>query len=74
MPLFFFFLVAVSKAQESVKEVEDKETDGSEEKALTIPPVKEEVETPELKVETPELKVKKRGYHCPLWLFFWDSL
>nr|XP_040018752.1 formin-binding protein 4 [Gasterosteus aculeatus aculeatus] len=46
----------VSKAQESVKEVEDKETDGSEEKALTIPPVKEEVETPELKVETPELK------------------
>ncbi|XP_077953636.1 formin-binding protein 4-like isoform X1 [Gasterosteus aculeatus] len=42
--------------QESAKEVEDKETDGSEEKALTIPLVKEEVETPELKVETPELK------------------
>uniref|UniRef100_G3PJV4 WW domain-containing protein n=1 Tax=Gasterosteus aculeatus aculeatus TaxID=481459 RepID=G3PJV4_GASAC len=44
--------------QESAKEVEDKETDGSEEKALTIPLVKEEVETPELKVETPELKTR----------------
>lgn len=29
----------------------------SEEKTVVKPPVKEEVETPELKVETPELKV-----------------
>ncbi|KAL6107086.1 fnbp4 [Pungitius sinensis] len=46
----------LSKVQESVKEVEEKETDSSEEKAVTNPPIKEEVETPELKVETPELK------------------
>ncbi|KAM8892122.1 formin-binding protein 4 isoform 2-T2 [Spinachia spinachia] len=47
---------ALLKVQEGVKEVEDKETDSSEEKAVTNPPVKEEVETLELKVETPELK------------------
>uniref|UniRef100_A0A8C9X5R4 Formin binding protein 4 n=1 Tax=Sander lucioperca TaxID=283035 RepID=A0A8C9X5R4_SANLU len=41
----------------SVAEGDDKETDSSEEKTVTKPPVKEEVETPELKVETPELKV-----------------
>ncbi|XP_068578872.1 formin-binding protein 4-like isoform X1 [Cebidichthys violaceus] len=46
----------LSKVQESVKEGEDKETDNSEEKTVTNPPVKEEVETPELKVETPELR------------------
>lgn len=38
-------------------EGEDKETDNSEDKTLVKPPVKEEVETSELKVETPELKV-----------------
>ncbi|XP_078113713.1 formin-binding protein 4 isoform X1 [Sander vitreus] len=46
----------LSKVLESVAEGEDKETDSSEEKTVTKPPVKEEVETPELKVETPELK------------------
>lgn len=49
--------VAVHKVLESVAEGEDKETDNSEEKPVSKPPVKEEVETPELKVETPELKV-----------------
>ncbi|XP_070686590.1 formin-binding protein 4 isoform X2 [Pempheris klunzingeri] len=44
------------KVLESVAEKEDKETDNSEEKTLSKPPVKEELETPELKVETPELK------------------
>ncbi|XP_068459222.1 formin-binding protein 4 isoform X2 [Clinocottus analis] len=48
--------MTLSKVQESVKEEEDKEADNSEEKAVTNPPVKEEVETPEFKVETPELK------------------
>ncbi|XP_034391084.1 formin-binding protein 4 isoform X2 [Cyclopterus lumpus] len=46
----------LSKVQESAMEGEDKEADNSEEKVVTNPPVKEEVETPELKVETPELK------------------
>ncbi|XP_075944852.1 formin-binding protein 4 isoform X1 [Anarhichas minor] len=46
----------LSKVQESVKEGEEKETDNSEEKTATNPPVKEEAETPEIKVETPELK------------------
>ena len=55
MPLLC--LLAHSKVLESVAEGEDKETDNSEEKAATKPPVKEEVETAELKVETPELKV-----------------
>lgn len=55
MPLLC--LVALSKVLESVAEGDDKETDSSEEKTVTKPPVKEEVETPELKVETPELKV-----------------
>ncbi|XP_059190949.1 formin-binding protein 4 isoform X2 [Centropristis striata] len=44
------------KVLESVAEGEDKETDSSEEKTVPKPPVKEEVETSELKVETPELK------------------
>ncbi|XP_026221311.1 formin-binding protein 4 isoform X1 [Anabas testudineus] len=47
---------ALSKTLESVAEGEDKETDDSEEKTLVKPPVKEDLETPELKVETPELK------------------
>ncbi|KAM9352142.1 formin-binding protein 4 [Symphorus nematophorus] len=47
---------APSKVLESVAEGEDKETDISEDKTVSKPPVKEEVETPELKVETPELK------------------
>lgn len=50
-------LVALSKVPESVLEGEDKEADSSEEKVVPNPPVKEEVETPEVKVETPELKV-----------------
>lgn len=48
---------ALSKVVESVAEGEDKKTDNSEEKTVSNPPVKEEVETSELKVETPELKV-----------------
>ncbi|XP_074490230.1 formin-binding protein 4 [Sebastes fasciatus] len=44
------------KVLEGVAEGEDKETDNPEEKTVTKPVVKEEVETPELKVETPELK------------------
>lgn len=51
--------VALSKTLESVAEGEDKETDDSEEKTLVKPPVKEDLETPELKVETPELKVSE---------------
>ncbi|XP_056273427.1 formin-binding protein 4 isoform X2 [Pseudoliparis swirei] len=46
----------LSKVPESVLEGEDKEADSSEEKVVPNPPVKEEVETPEVKVETPELK------------------
>lgn len=49
--------VAPSKVLESVAEGEDKEMDDSEEKAVTKPPGKEDIETAELKVETPELKV-----------------
>ncbi|XP_051237385.1 formin-binding protein 4 isoform X2 [Dicentrarchus labrax] len=41
---------APAKVLESVVEGEDKETDSSEEKTLSKPPVKEEVETPELKI------------------------
>ncbi|XP_070763842.1 formin-binding protein 4 isoform X2 [Enoplosus armatus] len=48
---------ALTKVLESVAEGEDKETDHSEEKTVPKPPVKEEMETPELKVETPELKI-----------------
>nr|XP_033490002.1 formin-binding protein 4 isoform X1 [Epinephelus lanceolatus] len=47
---------APSKVLESVAEGEDKEMDDSEEKAVTKPPGKEDIETAELKVETPELK------------------
>ncbi|XP_069018024.1 formin-binding protein 4 [Embiotoca jacksoni] len=47
---------ALPKVLESVVEGEDKEPDNSEDKAVSKPPVKEEVETAELKVETPELK------------------
>lgn len=49
---------ALPKALESVVEGEDKETvkDNSEDKTVSKPSVKEEVESAELKVETPELK------------------
>ncbi|XP_044047855.1 formin-binding protein 4 isoform X2 [Siniperca chuatsi] len=48
---------ALSKVLETAAEGEDKETDDSEDKTVSKPPVKEEVEAPELKVETPELKI-----------------
>lgn len=48
----FFCPVAPSKVLESVAEGEDKETDSSDEKTVSKLPVKEEVETPELKVKT----------------------
>ncbi len=50
VPLLCF--VAPSKVLDAVAEGEDKETDGSEEKTISKPSVKEEVETPELKVKT----------------------
>ncbi|XP_051237384.1 formin-binding protein 4 isoform X1 [Dicentrarchus labrax] len=46
---------APAKVLESVVEGEDKETDSSEEKTLSKPPVKEEVETPELKFQIGQL-------------------
>lgn len=59
-------LVAPSKVLESVIEGEDKETDSSEEKTLSKPLIKEEVETPELKVKTTSLsqnaKIVKMSY------------
>lgn len=47
---------APPKVPESVAEGEDKEADTSEEKTASKAPVKEEVDSAELKVETPELK------------------
>ncbi|XP_022610038.1 formin-binding protein 4 isoform X1 [Seriola dumerili] len=47
---------APSKVLENVAEGDEKETDNAEEKTVPKPPVKEELETSELKVETPELK------------------
>ncbi|XP_042267071.1 formin-binding protein 4 isoform X1 [Thunnus maccoyii] len=46
---------ALSKVLESVAEAEDKETENSEEKSVTKPPAKEEVETPELRFQIGEL-------------------
>ena len=51
------------KVLESVAEEEDKEKDSLEEKTVSKPLGKEEVETPEQKEETPELKVKCCSYH-----------
>lgn len=47
--------VANSKTSESIAEGENNES--AEEKMVSKPAVKEEVETSEAKVETPELKV-----------------
>lgn len=51
-------IVANSKASESIVEGENEST---EEKTVSKPAVKEEVETSDVKVETPELKVGKRS-------------
>ncbi|XP_070827585.1 formin-binding protein 4 isoform X2 [Chaetodon trifascialis] len=47
--------MAPSKVLESVAEGEDKETDSSDEKTVPKPPVKEEVETPELRFQIGQL-------------------
>lgn len=47
--------VAISKTSESIGEGENNEN--PEEKTVSKPAVKEEVETSDVKVETPELKV-----------------
>ena len=61
--LAFLCRLVTPKVLESVAEEEDKEKDSLEEKTVSKPLGKEEVETPEQKEETPELKVKCCSYH-----------